>query len=52
MTGIEIMTMVQAHRMHPALGPGFWVMMSIHLVGVLGYTGYMLAVRYRAPRDR
>ncbi len=50
--GIEVMTMVQAHRLHPALGPWFWVLVSIYLMGVLGYTGYMIAVRYRSPRDR
>lgn len=34
----------------PSLGPWFYVMLSVYMVGVLGYTGYMVAVRYRAPR--
>ena len=50
--GLEVMTMVQAHREHPSLGPWFLIMVAVYLLGVLGYTGYMIAVRYRSPRDR
>lgn len=48
--GIEAVTIVQARETSPALGWSFWAMVSIYFVGVLGYTGYMIAVRYRAPR--
>ncbi|MEO7130545.1 MAG: DUF1648 domain-containing protein [Dermatophilaceae bacterium] len=45
-----VITMSQAHRPHPALGPWFWVIIAVYLVGLLGYTAYMITVRYRAPR--
>lgn len=48
---VEVITMVQAHRPHPALGPGFWVIIAVYLVGVPGYCGYLVSVRYRVPRD-
>lgn len=48
---VELMTMAQAGADDPALGPWFWVALALYLVGVLGYTGYLVAVRYRAPRD-
>ncbi len=51
LTGLYLMIMVQAQREQPALGGWFWVMVAVYLVGLLGYTGYMIAVRYRAPRD-
>ena len=51
LVGIEVLTMQQARRAHPALGTWFWVTVSVYLVGVLGYVGYLLAVQYRAPRD-
>ena len=41
----------QASETNPALGPWFWVVFSLYLVGVLSYSGYMVAVRYRAPRN-
>ncbi len=47
----EVITMSQAHRLHPALGPWFWVFIAVYLVGMLGYTAYLITVRYRAPRD-
>ena len=51
LVGIEVLTMQQARQAHPALGPWFWVMVSVYVVGVLGHVGYLLAVQYRAPRD-
>lgn len=43
--------MSQAHRRQPVLGPWFWVSIAVYLVGVLAYTGYLIAVRYGNPRD-
>lgn len=48
---IELLVMSRARQDDPALGPWSWVLLAIYLVAVLGYTGYMVAVRYRTPRD-
>ncbi len=51
MAALEIMIIVEAREPDPGMAPWFWILFAIYLVGVLGYSGYMVAVRYRAPRD-
>ncbi len=51
MMAMQIMTIMVAAEDDPGVASWFWVVLSMHLVGVLGYTGYRVAVRYRAPRD-
>ncbi len=51
LTGLWVMIVAQAQREQPGLGGWFWVMVAVYLVGLLGYTGYMIAVRYRTPRQ-
>ena len=46
----EVITMSQADRSQPTLGPWVWIMLAVYLVGMLGYCGYLVAVRYRAPQ--
>ncbi|MDN5893181.1 MAG: DUF1648 domain-containing protein [Nocardioides sp.] len=48
---IELLMVRAAHESAPALGGWFWVVLAVYLVGVLGYSGYMITVRYRRPRD-
>lgn len=48
---MQIMIIVEAGKPDPGVAAWFWVVFAIYLVGVLGFTGYMVALRYRAPRD-
>lgn len=48
---IEVVTMSQADRVRPAFGQWFRIILAVYLVGLLGYCGYLVAVRYRAPRN-
>lgn len=42
---------IRAARQESGLDPWFWVALAVYLVAILGYAGYMVAVRYRTPRD-
>lgn len=47
---VELFT-IWAARHETGLGAWFWVALAVYLVAILGYAGYLVAVRYRAPRD-
>lgn len=51
MAALEVMIIMEARQPSPSVTPWFWILFAVYLVGVLGYSGYMLAVRYRAPRE-
>lgn len=46
---VGVVTMAQTRLERPSLGPWFTVLLAVYLVGVLGYSGYLIAVRYRSP---
>ncbi len=48
---IHVFVVVQSQRTQPSLGPLFWAALAVYLIGALGYTGWLIAVRYRTPRN-
>lgn len=48
---IQGMIIRQASAAEPELDLWFWVLLGAYLLVVLGWAGYMVAVRYRAPQD-
>lgn len=51
LVALQAMIIREARRSEPALGPFFWVVFSTYMALVLGYSGYAIVVRYRAPRN-
>lgn len=51
MTALELMVIAVSQQSEPEVASWFGIVLAVYLVGVLGYSGYMVAVRYRAPRD-
>lgn len=47
---VELFT-IQSARNETGLGAWFWVALAGYLMAVLGYAGFMVAVRYRRPSE-
>ena len=47
LAALVVATILVAHQQDPQLGPWGWILLGPYLLAVLGYSGFMLAVRYR-----